>query len=104
MKKYVGGLFSFLVLTTPVLAWDGVASGKITSLEVTDNANYGLRVTITPVGNMCPGGPTWAYLSEGDSNYRAYLAVLIAARINESNVTVYSQSINGKCHIGHIQM
>lgn len=107
MNKRLRGLFSFtfmLPFSISALAWDGVSSGKVISLEVTETSNYGLRVTISPVGAMCPGGPTWAYLLEGDSNYRAYLAILIASRINENNVTVFSQSVNGKCHIGHIQM
>ena len=54
MNKYIGGLFPPLAFAAPAFAWDGVSSGKASTLEVTENENYGLRVMITPVASMCP--------------------------------------------------
>jgi hypothetical protein len=51
---------------------------------------------------MCAGGPEWAYLVESDSNFKVYVAALIAARTTGASVTIYSQTVNGKCHIGHV--
>jgi hypothetical protein len=85
-------------------AWDGVASGNIYAVEITGGNNYGLRVFVTGVSNMCSGGSSWAYLNESDSNYKTYVAAILAAKAQGSPVVVYSTLENGYCHIGYVSI
>ena len=49
-----------------------------------------------------------AYLNEPDSNYETYVSVLLAARLADKPVTIYSnrETKSGKnhCHIGYIAL
>jgi len=85
-------------------AWDGVVSGAIYAVEITGGNNYGFRVFVTGVTNMCGSGSNWAFLNEADSNYKTYVAAILAAKAQGSPVIVYSTSENGYCHIGYISV
>jgi hypothetical protein len=91
-----------MLASTPVVAWDGVVSGTINSVEITAAHNLGFRITLVGIATMCSGGTAIAYLNGGDSNYEVYVAALLAARAQGSSVTVYTNLENGYCHIGHI--
>jgi hypothetical protein len=85
-------------------AWDGVASGNIYAVEITGGNSFGFRVFVSGVTNMCGSGSNWAYLNESDSNYKTYVAGILAAKAQGSTVTVYSTLENGYCHIGYISV
>src|SRR3954470_15322096 len=91
-----------LIVSTPVFAWDGFASGTVTTIQITNGNNFGFRINLNGVAAMCTGGPSWGYLNEADSNYKTYVAVLMMAKSQGSAVSVYSNLENGYCHIGHI--
>ena len=83
-------------------AWDGAVSGNIYAVEVTVGHVYGFRVFVSGATTMCTGGSNWAYLNESDSNYKTYVAAILAAKAQGSTVTLYSNLENSHCHIGHI--
>jgi|SRR5688572_16108205 hypothetical protein len=88
----------------PAVAWDGVSQGTVYALEVTGGANYGFRVFVSGVTNMCGNGSNWAYLNEADSNYKTYVAVIMMAKAQGSPVTIYTNVVNGYCHIGYVSV
>ena len=107
----MGATFRITILTVlmltgirPALAWDGVASGTIAAVEITGGNNFGFRVFVSGVTNMCNTGSNWAYLNETDSNYKTYVAAILAAKAQGSSVTVYSTVASGYCQIGYISV
>lgn len=99
------GIISALLFAAPTaFAWDGVATGTISTFQVTQGGNYGFRVTLNNMANMCTGGPGWAYLNDTDSNYKTYVAAILYAKAQGSNVTVYSTLEGIYCHIGYISV
>lgn len=91
-----------LLLSAPALAWDGAIAGQILQFDVTSGNNFGVRVTLKNSPLICTGGQTWAYINESDSNYKVYVAMLMMAKTQGSQVTLYTTQINGMCHIGYI--
>lgn len=89
-------------LPTLALAWDGIVAAKIVKIDVTSGSNYGVRIYLEGASSMCKNGSDWAFLNEADSNYKAYLAVLLLAKAQGTAVTVYSNLEYGQCHIGYI--
>ena len=85
-------------------AWDGVASGNISAVEITGGNNFGFRIFVGGVTNMCGSGSNWAYLNESDSNYKTYVAAILAAKAQGTPVTVFSTLENGYCHVGYISV
>lgn len=95
------GLFSFA--TSVALSWDGIATGKIVKMEITDSENFGVRVVLDK--SICGSENLyWAYLNGSDSNYKTYVAALLMARALNQQITVYANKVwNGQfCHIGHL--
>ena len=103
--KFFMGLIFF---SNQAVAWDGVASGKINLIQVTDSENYGLRVSLVNSSALCGNKHTWAYVNKSTSNYQTYVSVLLAAKMAGKSVTIYAnkEKKSGKeyCHIGHIAM
>ena len=105
-----------LILTIALLssvhvnaAWDGTNSGKIHGIDVAaPGDNYGFRISLDDgTTKMCGNNHTWAYLNETDSNYQTFVSVLLAAKMAEKSVIVYTNkdsSSNEYCHIGYIGM
>lgn len=87
-------------------AWDGVRSGKVANIDVTGGNNYGFRVWLGGVTSMCGNDHGWAYINELDSNYQVYVSVLLAAKMAERTVVIYTTQTgsNGYCHIGYMGM
>jgi hypothetical protein len=85
-------------------AWDGAVAGTIYAVEITGGNNYDVRIFVSGVTNMCGSGSNWAYLNESDSNYKTYVAAILAAKAQGSQVTVYTTLENGYCHIGYISV
>jgi hypothetical protein len=86
-------------------AWDGIVSGaRVTAIDVTSAENFGFRVYLPP--EVCGSGtPNWAYVTEGDSNYQAYVQALLQAKAMGLLITVYSnRDGRGFCHIGYLSV
>jgi hypothetical protein len=103
-KKLAAGVVGSVMLMAgePALAWDGVVSGTIFAIDVTQGNNFGLPVHVNGVTTACSGGASWSYLNETDSNYKTYVAALMMAKAQGSAVTIYSNLENGYCRIGYI--
>jgi len=101
-------IFGLSLLSFSSLAWDGRVSGKVGNIDVTSGSNYGFRVTLVNGPALCGNDNKWAYLNDSDSNYQTYVSVLLAAKMADKNVTVYTNretsSGNGYCHIGYISI
>jgi hypothetical protein len=93
-----------LIGARPAMAWDGVVSGAVAAVEITGANNFGFRVFVSGVTNMCGTGSNWAYLNETDSNYKVYVAAILAAKAQGSSVTVFSTVVSGYCQIGYISV
>jgi len=106
--RFVRSLFMLLFASAaalPASAWDGTATGKISSVEVTAGPNYGFRVFLNGGQQaLCTGGTSFAFLFETDSNYKVYVASLLLAKAQGSTVTVFSTNEGGFCHIGHVMV
>jgi hypothetical protein len=90
---------------TPALAWDGVQTMIPGLIDVTASDNFGFRVW----GPTCNGVQNFAYLvgpgssATADSNYQAYVAVILLAKAQGLTVTFYTtKDSNGYCHLGYI--
>ena len=91
-------------------SWDGSVVGKIAQIDVASAENYGFRVTLKPSSdgtkNSICGNHTWGYLNKSSSNYETFVSVLLAAKMSQGTVTIYTnaetRSGNGYCHIGYI--
>lgn len=106
VKNPAAGVVGILMLiaSEPALAWDGVVAGTIHALDVTQGENYGFRVYLNGVGSNCTGGANWSYINESDSNYKTFVAVLMMAKAQEAQVTIYTNLQNGYCRIGYITL
>ncbi|WP_233081938.1 DUF5992 family protein [Rheinheimera soli] len=100
VKKIYVLFFGFFMSMT-CLAWDGITIGKIHTIDVTDAENFAFRITFTNGEKFC-GIHTWAFLNKSDSNYDTYVSVLLAAKMAEKTVSVYTTSSGGYCKIGYI--
>lgn len=100
-------LCTLLLFSSGAHAWDGVKSGKITNIQVTHATNFAFRLGLN-AGGICgtTGNLGWAYLNEGDSNYKVYVASLLAAKALNQTVTIYANKTFGGqfCNIQHISI
>jgi hypothetical protein len=85
-------------------AWDGSVAGAIAGIDVAAGDNYGFRISLVGLPLLCTGGLSWAYLNDTDSNYKVYVATLLAAKTAGSRVFLWSTTVGGYCHIGYIQV
>lgn len=84
-------------------AWDGVVTGKIVTIDVTNAGNFAFRVYLQGNPAIC-STHTWAYLDDTNANYKVYVSALLMAKATGSNVTLYTNidSGYGFCRIGYI--
>jgi hypothetical protein len=102
-------LLLLLISSTNVYAaWDGIIAGKINAIDIAPGQNYGFRVSLTNSPKLCGNSHTWAYLNESDSNYQTFVSVLLAAKMADKQVVLYTNIENasgqGYCHIGYISL
>ncbi len=92
------------LLPIGALAWDGAIQGRISKVEVAEATNYALRVHVVGDPPMCGAQtPDWAYLNEADSNYRVYVAVILAAKQAGDTVMIYTnRDSSGYCKVGYL--
>ncbi len=92
--------------SSTITAWDGMVTGKIQSVDVAPGQNYGFRITLVNTPQLCGNAHAWAYLNDTDSNYETFVSVLLAAKMSDKNVTIYTNketvSGNNYCNIGYI--
>jgi len=104
--KFRTMIFAAMMLSgmQPAMAWDGFISGTVVALEITAGNNYAFRVHLSGASNACGTGATWGYLNETDSNYKVYVAAILAAKAQGSTVTLFLTQVNGYCQIGHVSI
>jgi len=87
-------------------AWDGITSGQIHSINVTSGENYGFRVTLSGAPKLCGNTHSWAYLNESQSNYQTFVSVILAAKMSNKQVILYTnkETTSGQeyCRIGYL--
>ncbi|SNB46511.1 hypothetical protein [Geobacter sp. DSM 9736] len=99
---FISIFLSFVCTSSVTFAWDGAVSGRIGVVDVTSGHNYGFRIQLEGNPVIC-NGQYWAYLLDTDSNYKAYVAALLAAKISNLTVGVnVNTDGSGYCHIGYI--
>jgi hypothetical protein len=95
-------------LSIQATAWDGAVEGQIQSIDVAPGENFGFRVSLKNAPKLCGNGHAWAYVNESDSNYKTFVSVLLAAKMAEKTVTIYTgketTTGNSYCHIGYVSM
>ncbi len=102
MKKFI---FCFsLFFSTISQAWDGVATGYVSLIQITAAENYGFRVSYEDGSIFC-NGFAWAYLNKSNSNYETYISAILAAKLSRTQITVHvTKDSNGYCNIGHLNL
>lgn len=95
-----------LLLVTPIgeaVAWDGVETGKIVQIHLTEANNFGARIYLEGVTAMCGSGSAdWAYMNSSYDNYQATLAVLTTAWAAGKSVRLYTNRSGITCEIGYV--
>ena len=106
VNLFVVIFLAFLSITAA--AWDGAIEGQIQSIDVAPGENFGFRISLKNSPKLCGNGHAWAYVNESDSNYKTFVSVLLAAKMAEKTVTIYTgretATGNGYCHIGYVSM
>ncbi len=102
LKKLAG--LTILGFALSVSAYDGSVAGKIAGINVAAGNNFGFRVSLSGSPILCTGGPAWAYLNDPDSNYKVFVAALLAAKSAGSSVTLWTANVSGYCHIEYISV
>lgn len=108
--RFIVVFFSLLLSSISANAWDGVTTGKIVRMESVGGAsngeNFDLRVTLSQGTPPCPGNPAapvdWSYINTNNYNYAGVFATLMLAYSKGKNVTIYSNTVGGFCHIGWV--
>lgn len=107
MNKLTVSLFLLLLSVNVFSAWDGTVTGKIDHVDVAvqNGNNAGFRVHLVGAPKMCGNEHTWAYVNKSDDNYQTAVSVLLAAKMSEKTVTIYS-NLNSNwgdyCQIGYV--
>lgn len=104
--KYFLGIICIL-FSVKAFSWDGHVSGKIYNIDVTGGENYGFRLSLDGgTKSLCGNNHKWAYLNESASNYQTYVAVLLAAKMADKTVILYTNQKggNGYCEIGYVSV
>jgi hypothetical protein len=94
-----------ICLISSAYAWDGAAVGIPWQIHITDGPNFGFRIFLQGGPALCGNGVNWAYLNSADSNYNTYVASLLMAKAQGTQVQLYTnRDSNGYCHIGYSAM
>lgn len=106
MKKLIFSISLILLSVSSYgVPFDGSAKGKLGLVEVSGELPYSFMVRLTDGGAaMCGANTTkWAYVSHDDPNYSAFISVLLATKLADKTVDIYSRNVIGdKCKIVHL--
>ena len=108
LRKSVMIILASILTASPVAAWDGIATGKISEIHtLTESNNYEFRVRIAGVTTVCnhpnPDAVGWAYMNSADTNYKAVVANLMSAHALGRTVTIFTMNDGGAgCHIHYV--
>ena len=106
-QRLAFALAAFLATSTPALAYDWSATGKVTSIEASASPSY-LWFTFDQQAGICPTGQTLYWLAKGPDattqyqNVQATLAVLLTAKTTGQQVTLFGD--NADCNIQYIHI
>ena len=91
------------LMSSPVQAWDGSKSGKVTGIDLTGGQNFGFRVYMdgTP---MCGTTESWAYVNKDFDNYDAFVSVITTAYFSGKPITLITTKVGLYCHIGYVSL
>jgi hypothetical protein len=93
----------FSMTFAPAWSWDGAVQGRIAAIELSRGGNYDFRVFLEGSPAMCGNANQWAYINESDANYKAHVAVLVAAQQSAKSVLIYTfRDSSGYCKIGQM--
>ena len=106
MLRVVSFLLILIVSIPSSAAWDKSVTGKIehVDVEVMNGDNAGFRVTFESAPALCTNEKTWAYVNKSHDNYQTAVSVLLAAKMADRSVTIYTNigSWGGHCQIGYV--
>ncbi|WP_419237719.1 hypothetical protein ACN08P_09010 [Photobacterium leiognathi subsp. mandapamensis] len=106
MKNFILLLFISFSSITFANTWSGSVVGSIANIDVAPGENYGFRVSLIGQPPLCGNQHTWAYLQESDSNYHTFVSVILAAKMSDKKIQLYTRkkdnADSGYCHIGYI--
>lgn len=102
--KSLLALLAGLFFAISAYSWDGMQTGTVTQLDITDSGNFGLRVFLSSGVPMCGGSNYFGYLNSTDSNYNTYVSAIMLAKATGARLTLYLTNVNGFCHIGYVTM
>jgi hypothetical protein len=106
--RWIGLLFSIFLLAfcMTAQAWDGQKAGPPGLIEITHGGNYAFRVYISGVEKICDNAAAgFVYLEPQDSNYSAYVAMILMAKSQGTTLTFYGNlDGSGYCRLGHLAM
>ncbi len=105
MKKIIC-LILLMSFSLPSYSWDGAITGKINTVDVAPGTNLGFRVSLSGAPAICGSAATWAYLNNTDSNYETFVSVMLAAKMADRAITIYTTKIGSLeyCKIGYISL
>jgi len=101
-------IFTISLLLLPIhsygVPFDGSGKGKLGLVEVSGELPYSFMVRLVVEKPMCgPDTSKWAYVSQDDANYNAFVSVILATKLADKTVDIYSEKISpDKCKIVHI--
>ncbi len=93
--RLIGLLLTGVLAETPASA---AVIGKITMIEVS-SSGYDFRVYVANAPLVCTGGSNFAYTLPTESNFNAYVSVLLTAYTLGRTVTIYTSLVNSQCKI-----
>jgi len=88
--------FFTIICTAKADTWVATA-GKILRVEIREGD---LRLLFEGTPALCGNGTNWAYASRFKPNYDSFLSTLLAAKMAEKGITLYSTvDASGLCEI-----
>jgi hypothetical protein len=100
-------LMLLIFVSAPAFSWDAIVKGKISTIDAVtgDVDNRELRVTLIGAPALCGSTHTWAYANTTDSNYNFTASLLLAAKLADKEVEIYSNRDSSTfCHIGYTSL
>lgn len=102
--KFILAAALSIAAVTPVLAWDGVVTGKINLIEATNNPAQSLKVFVAGAPAAYCTGDTggFAYFNESDPQFQSEKTAILLAYTMGLTVNLYLSTVSTRCKIGDI--
>ncbi|MBF0299573.1 MAG: hypothetical protein HQK51_12685, partial [Oligoflexia bacterium] len=96
------------IVTEDSHAWDGVFTGKIGKIDVTEKSNLGFRVFPVGAGSLCgTGTENWGYVHQDLVNYNVMVSTLQLAFAAQKEIGFHFTRLSKEspyCIIGYISV